>query len=347
MEEFISRSLSRRNITRGILFFIVFTIIGLSISFLWSGTEKIGQILRSIRVDFLFLSALCMCSDWLSGAARLHIFVRKMSPRVTFFDSIRAGLASICVGGITPLQTGGIAHIYIYNRVGVPVSGGITIGIITFIGTLAFLILAVSGVMWWNPTVLPKQITLVSQYSVLMFIIVFFIFLLMVIKPEAVIYPLVRLRLPKRRGFRFISNVLERLILRLERLILEHKSFTRMFITEHKKVWILSFVLSASIYISRFVCGYLIVRALGGDAPFWDVVAIQVILQFVTLFAPSPGASGIAEFLTAVLMKNLLPVGAVGIYALLTRFFSCYCAIAVGGVVLISQLAKDFHQQKQ
>ncbi len=347
MEEFISRSLSRRNIIRGTLFFTVCTIIGLSISFLWSDTEKIGPVLRSIRVDLLFLSALCMCSDWLSGATRLHIFARKMSPRVTFFDSIRAGLASVCVGGITPLQTGGVAHIYIYNRVGVPVSGGITIGIITFIGTLAFLILAVSGVMWWNPYVLPKQITLVSHYSVLMFIIVFLLFVLMVIKPEALLYPLARLRLPQRQGFRFISRVLEKLTLKLERLILEHKAFTRMFITEHKKVWMLTLILSGGIYISRFICGYLIVLALGGDAPFWDVVAIQVIIQFVTLFAPSPGASGIAEFLTAVLMENLLPDGAVGIYTLLMRFFICYAAIAVGGVVLISQLAKDFNQQKQ
>lgn len=345
MEDFISRSLNRRNIIRGTLFFIVCTIIGLSVSFLWGDTKEIGQVLRSIRADFIFLSALCMCSDWLNGAARLHIFARKMSSRVTFFDSLRAGLASICVGGITPLQTGGIAHIYIYNRVGVPISGGITIGIISFICTLAFLILAVCGVMQWNADVLPEKIQFI-RYSVLMFIIVFLLFMMLVVKPEVLLYPLARLRLPQRRGFRFMSTVLEKLTLRLERLILEHKAFTRMFITEHKTVCILCFILSGGIYISRFICGYLIVRALGSDAPFWDVVTIQVILQFVTLFAPSPGASGIAEFLTAILMKSLLPVGAVGIYTLLIRFFSCYLAVAVGGFVLISQLAKDFNQQK-
>ena len=347
MEDFISRALSRRNIIRGTLFFTVCTIIGLSIGLLWSDTEKIWTVLRSIRVHWLLLSVFCMGSDWLSGAVQLHIFVRKMSPQVTFLDSIRARLASICVGGITPLQTGGVAHIYIYNRVGVPVSGGITIAIISFITTLAFWIFVACSVLVWNPDVLPKQITLVSHYSVLMLIIVFLVFVMMVIKPEALIYLVARLRLPQRRGFRFISSVLQKLTLRLERLILEHKAFIRMFTTEHKRVWVLSPILSGSIYISRFICGYLIVRALGGDAPFWDIVAIQVLLQFVILCAPSPGASGIAEFLTVVLMKNFLPVGAVGIYTLLMRFFNCYLAIAVGGVVLIRQLAKDFSQQKQ
>jgi uncharacterized membrane protein YbhN (UPF0104 family) len=58
------------------------------------------------------------------------------------------------------------------------------------------------------------------------------------------------------------------------------------------------------------------------------------------------GASGIAEFLTVVLMKNLIKPDAVGLYALLTRFFTTYFAVAIGGTVLVSQLAKDLKQGK-
>ena len=98
--------------------------------------------------------------------------------------------------------------------------------------------------------------------------------------------------------------------------------------------------------MSRFVGGYVIVRALGGDAPFWHVIAVQVIISFVTLFAPSPGASGISEFLIAILMKPLLASGAIGLYALITRFFTTYCAVAVGGIVLMSQLTKDLRRRE-
>ena len=128
---------------RGLFLFSLCTIVGLGISFLWSGTENIGLVLRSIRGKYLLLALLCMGADWLCGAARLHVFTRHMSRRVTFFHSIRANLATICVGGVTPFQTGGVGHIYIFNRVGVPVSGAVTAGILTFICTLAVLILYV------------------------------------------------------------------------------------------------------------------------------------------------------------------------------------------------------------
>jgi len=341
MQEFLSRSLNPKNITRGFLFFALCTAVGLCISFLWSGTENIGVVLRSMRGRFLCLAALCMLSDWLCGAARFHIFSRKMLPRLGFLDSLRANLATICVGGITPFQTGGVGHIYIYNRVGVPVGGCVTTGIISFIGTLMFLFLSAAYVAWQAPAFLPKGVALLSRYSLLMFALVLSFFLLMAFRPGVFLIPLTRIRFPDGPGFHFATKILNRLVITLDKLIAEHATFARMFITDHKGVCILSFVLTAGIYMSRFIGGYVIVRALGGNAPFWDVMAVQSILHFVTLFAPSPGASGIAEFLTVVLMKNLLSDNLLGLYSLLTRFFTTYCAVVVGGSVLVSQLAKD------
>ena len=346
MKEFFSRSLNPKHFTRGILFFLLCTIIGLYLSFLRSDTENLGIILRSMDGKFLLLAALCMFCDWLSGGARLYIFVRKMAPRVTFLHGLRANLATLCVGGITPFQTGGIGHLYIFNRAGVPFSGTVTTSIICFIGTLTFLILSTGYVVQRAPDFLPKAITLVSQYSLLMFVFTLFVFLLLLIKPETVLLPLTRIQLPRRAGFRLAANILDRLILTLENLILEHKAFTRMFVKEHRIVCALSFVFTTGIYASRFVGGYVVVRALGGDAPFWHIVAVQVILSFVILFAPSPGASGISELLIAILMKPLLASGAIGLYALITRFFTTYCGVAVGGIVLMSQLTKDLQHRQ-
>ena len=117
-----------------------------------------------------------MFCDWLSGGARLYIFVRKMSPHVTFLHGLRANLATLCIGGITPFQTGGLGHLYIFNRAGVPVSGTVTTGVIRF--------------HWHSdvphtfdrlccparPGFLPKAITQVSQYSLLMFAVTLGVF---------------------------------------------------------------------------------------------------------------------------------------------------------------------------
>ena len=104
MKEFFSKSLNPKNFARGILFFILCTVIGLYLSFLRSDTENIGVVLRSMEEKFLLLAVLCMFCDWLSGGARLYVFVRKMSPHVTFLHGLRANLATLCVGGITPFS---------------------------------------------------------------------------------------------------------------------------------------------------------------------------------------------------------------------------------------------------
>ena len=346
MHEFLSQSLNRKNIIRGFLFFVLCTLVGLYVSFLWGDTKNIGTVLSSIRGKFLFIALLCMLSDWLCGATRFYIFVRKMSPQVTFFDCVRASLATLCVGGITPFQTGGVGYVYILNRSGVPLSGCMTLGIISFMGTLLFLICSAGYAVWQTPDFLPKGFAIFGQYSLVMFALVLLFLFVMVIKPGVVSLPLTKIRRMNNGRFRFHTKVFNRLVQSLEKLIGEHKAFTRMFIANHKGVFVLSLILSGGIYMSRFVGGYVIVQVLGGNAPFWDVIAAQAILHFSTLFAPSPGASGIAEFFTVVLMEDLIKPDLVAVYALLTRFFTTYFAVAIGGTVLVPQLAKDFKRGK-
>ena len=273
-----------------------------------------------------------------------------MSPHVTFLHGLRANLATICIGGITPFQTGGLGHLYIFNRAGVPFSGIVTTGVISFIGTLTFLMLSTGYVVQRAPDFLPKAITLVSQYRSIDVCLLPLVYFSFYSSNGTVLLPLTRIQLPNRRGFRLAASILDRLILTLENAIAEHKAFTRMFVTKHKLICLMNFVFTMGIYMSRFVGGYVIVRALGGDAPFWNVIAVQVIISFVTLFAPSPGASGISEFLIAILMKPLLVsggiAGAIGLYALITRFFTTYCGVAVGGIVLMSQLTKDLRHRE-
>ena len=92
MKAFFSKSLNPKYFARGILFFILCTVIGLYLSFLRSDTENIGIVLRSMNSKFLLLAVLCMFCDWLSGGARLYIFVQKMAPSVTFLHGLRANL---------------------------------------------------------------------------------------------------------------------------------------------------------------------------------------------------------------------------------------------------------------
>lgn len=340
MQEF----LSRENVARGTFFFLLCTFAGLFLSFLWGGTQDIEQVFREMRVEMLLGACLCMFVDWVFGALRFHIFIQKIEPDIKFWDSLRANLATLCVSCITPFQTGGVGHLYIYTRAGVPLSGAITTGIICFLSTITTLIFFAVGIAGLDPPFLPKGATWLSLFSCVMFGLVFIGFLLLLFKPEFVLRFFRWLCTVAQRRFIRLTPILARATSKVEELVIEHKSFAVMFLRSHKWTCALSVLLTCGFFGTRIVGSYIVVKALNGDATLWELSVIGLLLNFVVLFAPSPGASGVAEVVTVGLMENLISKELIPLYVLLTRFFAIYCAVVVGGIVISSQLAKDFRK---
>ena len=347
MQEFLSRSLNRENVVRGTLLFLVCTFVGLFVSFLWSGGQDIRQVFREMQTEMLLGACLCMLVDWLFGALRFHVFIRKVTPTIRFRDSIRANLATLCISAITPFQTGGVGHLYIYARAGVPLSGAITSGIICFLGTLISLILCAGAVIWLDPPFLPKGATWVSLFSFLMFGLVFTSFLLLLFKPEFIFRFFHWLCDAAQRRFKSLAPVLERATSKVEQLTTEHKTFATMFLRDHKWICALSIPLTCGFIGARIVGSYIVAQALNGDTTLWELCVMGLVLNFVVLFAPSPGASGVAEVVTVALMENLIAKRLIPLFVLLTRFFTIYCAVVVGGIIIGTQVAKDFRKNKQ
>ena len=343
MQEF----LNRENVVRGTLLFIVCTFAGLFLSFLWSGSQDLKQVFREMQIEMLLGACLCMFVDWLFGALRFHIFIRKVMPAIRFRDSLRANLATLCVSAITPFQTGGVGHLYIYARAGVPLSGAITSGIICFLATLVSLILCAGAILWLDPPFLPKGITWVNLFSFLMFGLVFVSFVLLLFKPEIVFRLFHWLCNAAQRRFARLAPILERATLKVEQLTTEHKTFATMFLRNHKWTCALSIPLTCGFMGARIVGSYIVVQALNGDTTLWELCVTGLVLNFVVLFAPSPGASGVAEVVTVGLMENLIAKKLIPLFVLLTRFFSIYCAVVVGGIISSLQVAKDFRSNKK
>ena len=60
---------------------------------------------------------------------------------------------------------------------------------------------------------------------------------------------------------------------------------------------------------------------------------IQALITFLLYFAPTPGASGIGEILTAAVMSVYVPGALVALYTLLWRIFVTYCTVVVGALI--------------
>jgi uncharacterized membrane protein YbhN (UPF0104 family) len=61
-----------------------------------------------------------------------------------------------------------------------------------------------------------------------------------------------------------------------------------------------------------------------------DILLVQTLVMFLLYFAPTPGASGIAEVLSAAVMSVYVPRGMVPIYTLVWRSIQSWLTIGVG-----------------
>lgn len=86
---------------------------------------------------------------------------------------------------------------------------------------------------------------------------------------------------------------------------------------------------------------WIILSGLGISASLGQVIAIQVLIQFMIYFMPSPGGSGFAEAGIAILFHRLVPPAIMPLFTLLQRSFLLFVPALIGAVVVIRQLKKE------
>jgi uncharacterized protein (TIRG00374 family) len=95
-------------------------------------------------------------------------------------------------------------------------------------------------------------------------------------------------------------------------------------------------IISGPSHANKLLAGYVALRAVGIEAPFVDVLLVQTLITFLLYFAPTPGASGIAELLSAAVMGVYVPREVIPLYTLIWRCILTWFTIAAGFVVFSS-----------
>ena len=92
-------------------------------------------------------------------------------------------------------------------------------------------------------------------------------------------------------------------------------------------------VLSGPSHANKLLAGYVALRALGIHANFVDILLVQTLVMFLLYFAPTPGAAGIGEVLSAAVMSSYVPRELTPIYILIWRLTLTYFTLAFGFLV--------------
>ena len=331
----------RRQVNRGLSLLMLCSLLGLGYVFLKASARETIDALRHVRPAYLLLlGALTFIDLWLGGI-RNHIFLRHMKPGISSWLSFRANLANIFVGSITPSQSGGgPGQLYVLWRGGVPISGAIATSVLNFLATLTFFIVTVPAVLYFGlkSEQFSTGIWLFIGYAFIIFGFLLLLFFVSLAKPQW-LESLVRalharsVGSSSKRGKLILSGA-ERLLSGFQ----NYRKHTSFFLAQDRKTLWLTIFLTLILYWNKYNIAYVVIAGLGHTRGYFDVILLQNLQLFLIYFAPTPGASGLAEISAASLMRSQVPVHVMPLFAMLWRTFTVYLGVVLGGVGLWKEL---------
>lgn len=332
---------STARIRKGLYVFLVLTIAALTGIFFYTHTGRTVEAMRHIQSGFFLLVLGLSLVDMTLGALRNHIYFMAMDEHVTFWTSIKANLANIFMGAVTPSQSaGGPAQLYVYYNAGVSMGRAISVGVLNLLATIIFFVVSAGFSAYILRDSFSPLLRSILYFCLVIFVLQLILYVLAVWKPEAALRVIQMIsswlarRLPrfKARIDRFTAKVVKELT--------AYKRSCSMFLGRRIYIPVLAVFLTFVLYINKFFLAYFIMVGLGESGDLLTVLCIQALVLFISYYSISPGASGIAELSIAGLMATVIGKDSLMVFTLLQRFFILYLPVIFGAVVVGSELRK-------
>jgi glycosyltransferase 2 family protein len=332
--------LTPKLLLRGFEIFVVASLVGWGITLLY-GNDLPAFLAGLGRVQWIWvLAGLGLASlDWIGGGLRLWVVARHIYPRPPLKGLILAGGMGAWAGYITPLNSGaGPTTMYTMRRYGVPLPVAVTSTFMSFVATVLFFAVAgplavffgagrslgqrgnVLGLSLFD--LFLGSLVIIAGIGVLMAVVMFF--------PRLVRDLLHRAAEAVGRRHRGVADRLEKLRTGIDHA---HESVVAF---KSPRGWLALFwatVLSGPSHANKLLAGYVALRAVGLHANFVDILLVQTLVMFLLYFAPTPGASGVGEVLSAAVMSSYVPRELTPIYIMIWRLTLSYFTIAFGFLV--------------
>jgi uncharacterized protein (TIRG00374 family) len=331
--------LTPRLLLRGFLIFVAISVLGYAGVLLYGNNlPAFLDALGRVRWAWILVGLALASMDWFGGGLRNWVLVRHVHPPLG--GMILSGGMGAWAAYLTPLNSGaGPMMIYAMRRAGVPLPVAVTTTLMSFIATVLFFAIAgplaiVMGAghsLGHHGNVLGLTLYDLFLGSLGLFVGIGVVLVIVIVFPGLA------------RGW--LHALAERLSRRSRRVAERIEGLRRGIDEAHGSVlafnsprgWLALFwatLLSGPSHANKLLAGYVALRAVGIEAQFVDVLLVQTLITFLLYFAPTPGASGIAELLsTAVMSSVYLPKELSPLYTLIWRCILSYFTLAFGFVV--------------
>lgn len=327
-------------IYKGCLWLCLITVASVAAIFFYSHTGDTFNALSRILPKYVMICLIMIFIDLLLGSWRNHIFIIKLKPDLSYWVSFKANAANMFMGAVTPFHSGaGPGQLYVYNRHGIKILDGFIVSLINMGATLLFMPIAGLFAIWaMNDQLDAGIVPSLIRYGFFVFTLFLAVFLLAFWKPLWVgnaikyigkamgaIWPSRRLKFQS-----WANNSYDKILI--------YQTICSKLLKEFPLLFPLSLLITTLLYLNKYCMQYVLLLGLGIHADLLQVISIQILIQFMIYFAPSPGGSGFAEASIAVLFAKILPAAILPVFTLLQRSFLLFFPALIGAYVIVTLL---------
>ncbi|NCO27743.1 MAG: hypothetical protein COS15_03255 [Caldiserica bacterium CG02_land_8_20_14_3_00_36_38] len=346
MDDF--NKISKKTIAKETLFALFAGLIGiLLISFLTHNWNFISLI-KSFQLSLLLISFLMMIANWFLEAYVLEIITSMLNYKISF----RQCLSTFLIGGffsrITPFGGGGGEPVQVYvlsqeNNVKAGDSTAI-IAIKTFIGTFVRLAVFLLIPFWFaltKPTwTISRPVNILINSGLILTSLLFLFLIIGLLNPhiiEGIAVKIMQIRFFKKI---FREDKIKKGVESLKKIVEDFKNAkNKIFQSNSKKIYYAFFWSFISWGLVLFT-PVVLMRGLGINSPWPEIVITAVIFYISSAYIPTPGGSGTSEIEILALFARLIPQPLIGVFVITWRLFTHYFLLLSGGLLTLRKFRK-------
>ena len=327
-------SIPVKRIKLGAQLFIAFSLVAYFFLFQRSSIGDSIHHLQNFDLRWFALGLGLVAVDQVAAGTRIMLFARRVEKSITFGAGWRSCMVHVFLAGVTPSQTGGAAaQVYVLYLEGMK---ALDATVACFVGgfiTTVIVLMSGATFLIFRPDLVAPELQTLARVAFGVYVAIIVAIVLTLTHPENFkrVLSWILTRIPRVRNTRAVARV--------SHTIDNYHNLMTEFLLRGTKIFFAGLLLTALIYVNKFLIGWVVLRGLGLQANVWQVLYLQIIPLLIFYFSPTPGSSGLAEVSTMAAMAPVLPNSYGAIYVLIWRFFTLLINMIVGAGVVMSYLS--------
>lgn len=328
-----SKKLLTYYLLAGLFFFI--SLFSISIIHQYTATDHLSISPSLFSPSVLIILFSLIIAYFLTDGLRLYYVIRALDCHITLKEIMKLVFINIFISNVTPLATGGgFAQIYFMTRKNMPVGKAMAATTIRTVLAMMFLFVSAPLVVLHQRNLYDFLASTHTFFTIMLIVLGYFILFYCIVLKTRIIKKAVMHALAVFQRLHFLPAMRRRRW--LKKAIREINSFSgsfTLFFSGHPGYILLAIFFTALFLLLLFSFSVLFIQAMGYHVPILTILAIQIFITFLMYFAPTPGASGIAEGSYALIFSRLINPADIAVLTLLWRFFTIYLGVIIGIVI--------------